>query len=256
MCLPSRRGGSTRRPPGACCTPSLRPPQAPCVWAEKRCLPGPARRSANWVGRLCRWKERCGGRWSGSRATDMFRVGIVAALEREVRPLVKPWSVSEREVDGRQVRFFEKDNVVLVCGGIGAEAARRAAEAVIAIYAPTIIYSVGFAGAREPTLKIGEVMRPRRVVNAGDGSSVNRDRGEGILVSFGSVASPEQKAKLRVSFGAQAVDMEAAAVGRAAEARGAGFAVIKVISDEFDFGFPSLERFVDSHGQFLEGRFG
>ena len=185
----------------------------------------------------------------------MFRVGIVAALEREVRPLVKPWSVSEREVDGRQVRFFEKDNVVLVCGGIGAEAARRAAEAMIAIYAPTIIYSAGFAGALEPALKIGEVMQPRRVVNAGDGSSMNFDQGEGVLVSFGSVASPEQKAKLRVSFGAQAVDMEAAAVGRAAEARGAGFAVIKVISDEFDFGFPSMERFVDSNGQFLEGRF-
>lgn len=185
----------------------------------------------------------------------MFRVGIVAALEREVRPLVKNWSISEKEVDGRKVRFFEKDNVVLVCGGIGAEAARRAAEAMITIYAPTVIYSAGFAGALESTLKVGEVVQPRRVVNAGDGSSVNLDQGEGVLVSFGSVASPEQKEKLRVSFGAQAVDMEAAAVGRAAEARGAGFAVVKVISDEFDFNFPSMERFVDSNGQFLERRF-
>ena len=185
----------------------------------------------------------------------MFRVGIVAALEREVRPLVKHWSVSEKEVDGRRFRFFEKDNVVLVCGGIGAEAARRAAEAVIAIYAPTVIYSAGFAGALEPTLKVGQVVQPLRVVNAGDGSSTNLDQGEGVLVSFGSVASPEQKAKLRVSFGAQAVDMEAAAVGRAAEARGVGFAVMKVISDEFDFSFPSMERFVDSNGQFLERRF-
>ncbi|HEY3617405.1 MAG TPA: hypothetical protein VGK96_11370 [Candidatus Sulfotelmatobacter sp.] len=185
----------------------------------------------------------------------MFRVGIVAALEREVRPLVKEWSTSEQEVDGRQVRFFEKDNVVLVCGGIGAEAARRAAEAMITIYAPTVIYSAGFAGALESTLKVGEVVQPRRVVNAGDGSSVNLAQGEGVLVSFGSVASPEQKEKLRVSFGAQAVDMEAAAVGRAAEARGAGFAVVKVISDEFDFNFPSMERFVDFNGQFLERRF-
>jgi len=30
---------------------------------------------------------------------------------------------------------------------------------------------------------------------------------------------------------------------------------MKVISDEFDFSFPSMERFVDSKGQFLEGRF-
>ncbi len=142
-----------------------------------------------------------------------------------------------------------------MCGGIGAEAARRAAEAVIAIYAPTVIYSAGFAGALDPGLKVGDIVQPRRVVNAGDGSSISVDRGEGVLVSFGSVASPEQKARLRDSFGAQAVDMEAAAVARAAEVRGVGFAVVKVISDEFDFGFPSTERFVDSNGQFLEGRF-
>jgi len=49
--------------------------------------------------------------------------------------------------------------------------------------------------------------------------------------------------------------MEAAAVGRAAEARGVRFAVVKAISDECDFRFPSMERFVDSSGQFLELRF-
>lgn len=185
----------------------------------------------------------------------MFRVAIVAALQREVRPLIKGWRVSQKEIDGRRFRFFEKDEFVVVCGGIGAEAARRAAEAVIATYAPTLIYSAGFAGALDPTLKVGEVLQPRRVVNASDGSSVNFDQGEGVLVSFGSVASPAQKASLRDSFGAQAVDMEAAAVARSAEARGAAFAVVKVISDEFDFSFPAMERFVDSGGQFQEGRF-
>lgn len=187
----------------------------------------------------------------------MSRVAIVAALEREVRPLMrdKDWRVVERDVNGRRFRFFEKDDVVVVCGGIGAEAARRAAEAVIASYAPKLIYSAGFAGALDPGLKVGNLLRPQRVVNAGDGSSVNLDDGDGVLVSFGSVATPEQKARLRDSFGAQAVDMEAAAVARAAEVRGMEFAVVKVISDEVDFKFPSTERFVDSDGQFQEGRF-
>ena len=185
----------------------------------------------------------------------MFRVAIVAALEREVRPLVKDWRVSEKDCAGRRFRFCEKNEVVLVCGGIGAEAARRVAEALIAIYAPKVIYSAGFAGALDPELKVADIVQPRRVVNAGDGSSVHLDRGEGVLVSFGSVATPVQKAKLRDSFGARAVDMEAAAVARAAEARGVPFAVVKVISDEFDFSFRSMERFVDSNGQFLEMRF-
>jgi adenosylhomocysteine nucleosidase len=185
----------------------------------------------------------------------MSRVAIVAAMEREVRPLVRQWRVSEKEHEGRRFRFFEEGDVVLVCGGIGAESARRAAEAVITIYAPSVVYSVGFAGALDPGTKLGTVLQPSQVVNAGDGSRVKLSGGNGILVSFGSVATPAQKAKLRESFGAQFVDMEAAAVARAAQARGVEFAVVKSISDEFDFTFPSMERFIDSSGGFHQGRF-
>ena len=185
----------------------------------------------------------------------MSRVAIVVALEREVRALIKEWRACEKESGGRSFRFFEHKEFVLVCGGIGAEAARRAAEAVIAIYAPAVIYSAGFAGALVPEMKVGAIVQPRRVVNAGDGSRIDLSCGEGVLVSFGTVANPEQKARLRDSFGAVAVDMEAAAVARAAEARGVRFAVVKVISDEFDFDLPSTERFVDGNGKFLEMRF-
>lgn len=183
------------------------------------------------------------------------KIAIVAALEREVGPLVKHWNVSEREQDGRRFRFFEKDDVVLVCGGIGAKPARRAAEAVIALFTPEIVYSVGFAGALDPQLRIGDVIRPRRVINAGDASSVSLNEGDGMLVSFASVASSDQKKKLRDSFGAQAVDMEAASVLRAADAHAIAFGAIKAISDESDFDFPETERFVNSEGRFSEVKF-
>lgn len=185
----------------------------------------------------------------------MSRVAIVAALEREVRPLVKDWHLTDKEYGGRRFRFFERDKTFLVCAGIGAAAARRAAEAIIAIFDPEVLYSVGFAGALDPSLRVGDVIRPARMVNASDGSSIGLDGGEGVLVSFESIASAAQKMKLRESFGAQAVDMEAAAVARAAEAHGRRFAVLKVISDEVDFNFPSMERFVDSDGKLSEGRF-
>jgi adenosylhomocysteine nucleosidase len=145
--------------------------------------------------------------------------------------------------------------VALVCGGVGPEAARRAAEAILSVYEPEVVYSAGFAGALESRLKVGDLVQPQWVINASDSSRVNVDAGDGVLVSFGAVASPTQKAKLHDSFGAQAVDMEAAAVGRAAELRGVRFAVVKVISDESDFVFPPIERFVGSDGRFLEGRF-
>ena len=198
---------------------------------------------------------RYGARWNGFGPTDMSRVAIVSALEREVRPLVKHWRVSQKQHSGRSFRFYERDDAVVVCGGIGAEAARRASEAVIVLYQPGIIYSAGYAGGLDPAIGIGQVMRPARVTNVGDGSSASIAGGEGVLVTAASVASPAQKRRLRESFGAQAVDMEASAVARAAEARGIEFAAIKAISDEFEFEFPNTGGFVDAHGRFLEARF-
>jgi adenosylhomocysteine nucleosidase len=198
---------------------------------------------------------RCGGPWIGFGLTDMSKVAIVAALQREVRPLIKHWRVSVREHAGRRFRFFENGDVVLVCAGIGTEAARRAAEAVLALYLPRLVYSVGYAGALEDAMQVGELITPARVINADDGSSALIAGGEGILLSHAVVATVAQKARLRESYGAQAVDMEASGVARAAEARGVLFAAVKVISDEFDFELPATERFVDTEGRFHEARF-
>lgn len=185
----------------------------------------------------------------------MPKLAIVAALEREVRPLVKTWRVGEKEYDGRQFRFFENGDAVLVCGGIGAASARSASEAIITLYDPQVICSAGFAGALDSRVKVGDVVRPATVINAGDGSRTVVSDGAGVLVSFGSVAEPEQKRKLKESFGAETVDMEAAAVARSAEAHGKHFIAVKAISDELDFEFPAMDRFVASDGRFLEARF-
>ena len=60
---------------------------------------------------------------------NTVKVAMVAALEREVRPLIKHWHGVEREYEGRRFKFFENGDTVLICGGMGAEAARRATEA-------------------------------------------------------------------------------------------------------------------------------
>jgi adenosylhomocysteine nucleosidase len=183
------------------------------------------------------------------------KVAIVAALEREVRTLVKRWRGVEREYEGRRFKFFENGQTVLVCGGIGAEAARRATEAVLALYQPELLQSVGFAGGLDPALKVGEIFSPSRVIDARDGSSVETGSGRGILVSASTIAGVEQKVKLAESYGAQAVDMEAAAVARGAQSRGVRFTAVKAISDESTFAMPSLDRFVDRDGQFCKTTF-
>jgi adenosylhomocysteine nucleosidase len=185
----------------------------------------------------------------------MPEVAIVAALEREVRPLVREWKVAEREHAGRMFRFFESDRAVVVCGGVGQEAARRATEAVVTLYRPRRILSAGFAGALSIKMRVGEVFEARCVVDARDGSKADTGAGDGVLVSFSSVAGAEQKAKLARAYGAQAVDMEAAAVAKGAEARGLQFRVVKVISDELGFPMPPMERFLAADGSFHSGRF-
>jgi len=183
------------------------------------------------------------------------KVAIVAALEREVWPLVRRWASSEREHEGRKFKFFENEHAVLVCGGIGAEAARRATEAVITLYRPEMVQSVGFAGALDPEWKVGAILVPSVVIDAQDGSRVETGTGCGALVSIAAIASIEQKRKLAKAYGAQAVDMEASAVARGAQVRGIGFSAVKVIYDEIDFELPSMKQLVGSDGQFKTGKF-
>ena len=182
---------------------------------------------------------------------SMTKIAFVAALEQEVKPLLRRWRVSVREHEGRRYKFYEDEHAVLVCGGMGAESARRATETIINLYSPAAVWSVGFAGALDSSMKVGDGFRPSRVVDAGDGSAIESGGREGTLVSYGAVASAEQKRKLATAYGARAVDMEAAAVARGAQARSVAFGVYKVISDESGFDMPAMERFIRD-GRFRE----
>jgi adenosylhomocysteine nucleosidase len=171
-------------------------------------------------------------------------------LEREVAGAIKKWRVSKHEYEGRRYRFFENQRAVLVCAGIGAEPARRACEAVVRLYQPPLVISVGLAGGLDASAPVGSVLIPDRLVDAGDGSALDIGSGHGTLVSWNSVAGVAQKAQLAKAYGAQAVDMEAAAVARGALARSVRFMAVKAISDAHDFEFPGLGRFIAPDGHF------
>jgi adenosylhomocysteine nucleosidase len=197
----------------------------------------------------------CAVQSSGSGQTVMPKLAIVAALEREVSGLTRNCRRVEREHEGRSFTFLERDDMVAVCGGIGVESARRAAEAVIALYRPALLQSVGFAGSLNRSLHIGDIVEPAVVLDARDGSRVKIEGGQGTLVTFMAVASAGQKANLAKAYGAQAVDMEAAAVAAAASAHGIRFGATKAISDEFDFDMPETARFIDAQGRFRTAGF-
>jgi adenosylhomocysteine nucleosidase len=177
---------------------------------------------------------------------------IIAALPREVKGLVQGWE--RRELAGKI--FVDTDGrSVVACAGMGAVRARLAVEAAMAAMPVTRLISAGLAGACDPGLKVGEVVRAGVVIDAATGERFGDARFGRVLVSVDRIVSVEEKARLRGEYGADAVDMEAAAVGRMAREQGLEFGAIKAISDEAGFAMEGLSRFADAEGQFREGTF-
>lgn len=183
----------------------------------------------------------------------MPKIVIIAALEREIKPLVKQWH-SAQSSDCASHLIFENEYAAVVCGGIGADAARRAAEAAIARYSPKMLISAGVAGALTSELRIGDTIFPATVIDACDSSRIETaiknapiattPLARTLLVSCSAIASAEQKQKFGKAYGAHAVDMEAASVARVADKHGIAFIAIKAISDEVDFEMPGLADFI------------
>ena len=184
------------------------------------------------------------------------KLAIVAALEREVAPLIRDWDLTVVRVGEHEYRIREREGVLVTCGGIGAAAARGAAE-VLHSHAKGEIsgfVSAGYAGALTPDLKVGDVVQPGHVVTPEGPTHAAHGTG-GILVSAVGVASAERKRELAVQHSARAVDMEAHAVADYAVLHHIPCVVIKVISDEHDADLPPVGDFIDAMGRFRTSSF-
>lgn len=185
----------------------------------------------------------------------MSNVAIIAALDREIAPLVREWKSASFAHQGRNYRVFEDAGRVAIAGGIGCRAAQLAARAIVEQYKPQLLISAGLAGALISTLKVANVFIPNVIVDSATGKEYRCESGGGVLVTAGEVASVESKAQLVEKSHALAVDMEAAAVAEAAQQAGISFRCVKAISDEAAFVMPPMNRFVDGEGRFQNGRF-
>jgi len=181
-------------------------------------------------------------------------VAIIAALEREVRPLVRRWP--RRQLVSGEATFpvFASNRVLVVCSGIGARLARQAAVAVFDSERPRIIISAGLAGALDSQLKVGQILHPATVVDLGTGARFDAGGADGVLVSASSVLDRDAKRRITGAFGGQAVDMEAAAVALVAGQHDCQFMALKAVSEPAEFPMPSFDRFIDSGGRIRTAR--
>jgi adenosylhomocysteine nucleosidase len=177
---------------------------------------------------------------------------IIAALPREVKGLVRGWR--EHRLPGK-IFVYTKDSAIVACAGMGASRATLAVQAAMQAGPVTALLSVGLAGACDPELQVGDIVRAGVVVDTQSGERYSNSQFEQVLVSAPTITSVREKQRLRESYGASAVDMEAAAVARIAQAHGLQFEAIKVISDGATFELQELARFATSDGQFREAAF-
>ena len=188
-------------------------------------------------------------------------VGIVTAMATEAWPLIRDWRKNPHRTQ-RQPRvgppwvFFESADAVLLCGGIGYQAGKRAAEAVVEYAKPEMLIATGLAGELKPEWTLGRTMVAAEVVDEATGRRFKAAYGEGTVVSSREIARAAKKRELASRFAADVVDMESAAVAEVAEVHGLPFLAVKAISDEMDFELPPLQRFVDAQGRFRGMRFG
>jgi adenosylhomocysteine nucleosidase len=190
----------------------------------------------------------------------MSRIAVIAALERELAPLVRGWARSRLESSGKSVACFESGELIAVAGGIGCRCAELASRAVVEKYHPRTLISTGLAGALIRSLKVGSIVTPNVIVDAATGTEYRCQLGGdvvggGVLVSAVEIAGSGSKADLAERFHALVVDMEAAGVAKVAEEFNIGFRCVKAISDELDFALPPMNRFVGAEGDFHTRRF-
>jgi adenosylhomocysteine nucleosidase len=190
----------------------------------------------------------------------MSKIVIIAAMERELAPLVRRWKKSAFSAGGKKFIFFENENVVAIISGIGSKNAELAARAAVERFQPSGLVSAGLAGALIRSLKVGSVFLPNIVVDAADGAEYRCSAdGEhitgGVLVSASEIAGTEIKQQLVQNFHALVVDMEAAGVAKVALEANIDFRCVKAISDEADFVMPPMAQFIDASGHFQSGKF-
>ena len=178
----------------------------------------------------------------------MARIGIIAAMFREVHPLARGMAPMKYLPD-RRVQIYQNDTTVVVYGGMGRERASVAARAALATGEISALLSVGWAGGLNASASAGRVVQPSAVIDALSGTRYEASGPDGALVTVQVVADVEEKRRLGEFYKGDYVDMEASAVAECAQEASLPFYCFKAISDAHDARLPDMNRF-NRNGQF------
>ena len=182
-------------------------------------------------------------------------LGLLRRARRVRRPGWPLAFVREADIGGRRW--------VLAAHGPGPRLARHAAQTSLdRCGGRAVLLSTGFCGGLAPALRPGDVFIAREIIDSATGAryaalpvQAAPEACTGLLWSQDRVAATaEEKAEIR-RRGADAVDMEAAAVAAEADRRRVPFHCVRVVSDAAVGGLPmDFNAFRDAEGRFSRTR--
>lgn len=130
--------------------------------------------------------------------------------------------------------------ILVLQTGVGADRTRAALDWLFAAYAPRCVITAGFAGALDPSLRVGDLVHAAEVVAADQRVwplSVGRRPTHGRLLTLGRlVGDPAEKRLLGQQYQALAVDMESAVVAAECAKRTVPCASVRAVSDDAQTG--------------------
>ena len=105
------------------------------------------------------------------------------------------------------------EEIVVAHTGIGRAAAEKTVRALLAAHRPRRLIAAGFAGALDPTLRVGDIVE------------------DGLVTRDAAAETPEAKAELVRETCARAVDMETSAIAAVCAEAGVPMQIVRAISD-------------------------
>jgi adenosylhomocysteine nucleosidase len=187
----------------------------------------------------------------------MRRVGIIAAMPGELKPLVQGWKpLRLRRGESAWQGSMEGAACIAVCAGMGKAAAERACGIAIREAPLNTLVSLGWAGALSCGMQPGDAYVVNEVVDGASGerfpteSPARQGNAPPLrLVTIDHVALAMEKRRLGETHQAVLVDMEAATVARFARSQGIPFYCLKAVSDTANEVLPDFSRYTDTQGQ-------
>jgi len=172
------------------------------------------------------------------------RIAIIGAIKDEIAGIKNQMQITDtlRWPTGNAFAgTWQGVPIVLVRSGMGCDSAKLALAEIAGKYDLECVISIGYAGALDPALQVGELVVADQVVHYETLKSFSLDEElistmpetrRGTLLTVDEVvATPPAKKALREKYSAVAVDMETSALAEEAETQHLPFASVRAIAD-------------------------